>query len=191
MSQIKAIETRYKGYRFRSRLEARWAVFFDAIGVKWEYEKEGFNLQGEWYLPDFWINDWNCWIEIKPKGDPDDRTLGCCELLRYESSENEVYLVCGEPWLGEYEIHFWSDSDSSAGWDAWTAIFTRCRRCESHCLLYVENKNSTDDAMGYSDLGKHTCGDHDKYPVPESLLKAYSAARSARFEHGESGASVR
>jgi hypothetical protein len=41
---IKAIETRYKGYRFRSRLEARWAVFFDALGVEWEYEKEGFDL---------------------------------------------------------------------------------------------------------------------------------------------------
>ena len=33
MSEIKAIETYYKGYRFRSRLEARWAVFFDAAGI--------------------------------------------------------------------------------------------------------------------------------------------------------------
>lgn len=32
---IKPIKTQYKGYRFRSRLEARWAVFFDACGVKW------------------------------------------------------------------------------------------------------------------------------------------------------------
>jgi hypothetical protein len=30
-TEIKAIETSYKGYRFRSRLEARWAVFFDAL----------------------------------------------------------------------------------------------------------------------------------------------------------------
>ena len=42
MSEIKAIETYYKGYRFRSRLEARWAVFFDAAGIKYEYEPEGF-----------------------------------------------------------------------------------------------------------------------------------------------------
>ncbi len=42
MADFKAIETLYKGYRFRSRLEARWAVFFDALGLKWEYEKEGF-----------------------------------------------------------------------------------------------------------------------------------------------------
>ena len=32
---MKVMETRYKGCRFRSRLEARWAVFFDALGVRW------------------------------------------------------------------------------------------------------------------------------------------------------------
>lgn len=37
-----AIDTRYRGYLFRSRLEARWAVYFDAIGLRWEYEREGF-----------------------------------------------------------------------------------------------------------------------------------------------------
>ena len=51
---MKAIETEYNGHRFRSRLEARWAVFFDACGVKWEYEPEGFDLyNGDHYLPDF------------------------------------------------------------------------------------------------------------------------------------------
>ena len=44
MSEIKAIETVYNGYRFRSRLEARWAVFFDAAGIKYEYEPEGFDV---------------------------------------------------------------------------------------------------------------------------------------------------
>ena len=71
---IKAIETRYKGYRFRSRLEARWAVFFDACGYQWEYEPEGFDLPcGTHYLPDFKIfgedynGDYNVfWIEVKP-----------------------------------------------------------------------------------------------------------------------------
>ena len=51
---IKAIETEYNGYRFRSRLEARWAVFLDALGVKYEYEPDGFVLpSGRRYLPDF------------------------------------------------------------------------------------------------------------------------------------------
>lgn len=54
ITEIKPIETIYRGYRFRSRLEARWAVFFDSLGVKYEYEPEGFKLpDGSMYLPDF------------------------------------------------------------------------------------------------------------------------------------------
>ena len=55
MYEIKAIETRYKGCHFRSRTEARWAVFFDAIGFKWEYETEGFADGKTAYLPDFLV----------------------------------------------------------------------------------------------------------------------------------------
>lgn len=66
--EIKAIETVYKGYRFRSRLEARWAVFFENAGIKWEYEKEGFDLGTlGWYLPDFYLPLNKMWIEIKPQ----------------------------------------------------------------------------------------------------------------------------
>lgn len=63
----KAIETRYAGVRFRSRLEARWAVFMDALGVRWEYEPEGFDLGGLRYLPDFLLSDLDCWVEVKPE----------------------------------------------------------------------------------------------------------------------------
>ena len=54
---MKVIQTEYKGYLFRSRLEARWAVFFDACGVDWEYEPEGYDLgNGLRYLPDFLLH---------------------------------------------------------------------------------------------------------------------------------------
>jgi hypothetical protein len=46
---IKAIETKYAGTIFRSRLEARWAAFFDVFGWSWVYEP--FDLEG--WLPDF------------------------------------------------------------------------------------------------------------------------------------------
>lgn len=67
MTAIAAIETRYAGCRFRSRLEARWAVFFDALGIAWEYEPQGFHIPpspfggddlqhpGWNYLPDFYL----------------------------------------------------------------------------------------------------------------------------------------
>lgn len=65
---MKAIETEYKGYKFRSRLEARWAVFFDIIGIRWEYEPEGIVLSdGTPYLPDFYLIDFHCYFEVKRK----------------------------------------------------------------------------------------------------------------------------
>lgn len=36
---IKAIRTTYKGIEFRGRTEARWALFFDELGIPWEYER--------------------------------------------------------------------------------------------------------------------------------------------------------
>ena len=63
---IKPIETRYGGCLFRSRLEARWSVFFDEMGIAWEYEKEGYKLPGGWYVPDFWLPQVRRWAEVKP-----------------------------------------------------------------------------------------------------------------------------
>ena len=62
---MKAIETKYQGYRFRSRTEARWAVFFDTLNIEWEYELEGYDLDGTWYLPDFWLPELGIYAEIK------------------------------------------------------------------------------------------------------------------------------
>lgn len=63
---IKAIETIYDNYRFRSRIEARWAVFFNTVGVEYQYEPERFDLgNGVWYLPDFWLPQLLIWLEIK------------------------------------------------------------------------------------------------------------------------------
>lgn len=63
----KAIETRFDGYLFRSRLEARWAVFFKEAGIEYQYEPEGFEFEdGTKYLPDFWIPQWETWCEVKP-----------------------------------------------------------------------------------------------------------------------------
>lgn len=66
MADIRAIETEYNGYRFRSRLEARWAVFFDEAGIKYQYELEGYELpNGTRYLPDFFLPDFDTYVEVK------------------------------------------------------------------------------------------------------------------------------
>jgi len=70
---IRAIDTEYAGCRFRSRLEARWAVILTAAGHEWEYEPEGFETPCGRYLPDFRVvvlpgaaTGERVWLEIKP-----------------------------------------------------------------------------------------------------------------------------
>lgn len=62
---VKPIETPYANCVFRSRAEARWAVFFDVLGYEWEYEAEGFETAAGRYLPDFWLPGQRKWIEVK------------------------------------------------------------------------------------------------------------------------------
>jgi hypothetical protein len=62
---INAIETHYAGCHFRSRLEARWAVFFDALDIEWLYEPEGITYYEYNYLPDFYLPRSHTWVEVK------------------------------------------------------------------------------------------------------------------------------
>jgi hypothetical protein len=56
------IPTVYRGRQYRSRLEARWAAFFDLLG--WSYEYEPFDLQG--WIPDFLLTRARVLVEVKP-----------------------------------------------------------------------------------------------------------------------------
>lgn len=101
---MEPIETTYKGYRFRSRLEARWAVFFDALGVKWQYEPQGYVLEsGEPYLPDFYLPKQGMWVEVKG-GKPDEGAVAKAKLL-CKATEKEVLILVEPPGFRKV----WSD----------------------------------------------------------------------------------
>lgn len=109
MSSIKAIETKYNGYKFRSRLEARWAVFFTRVGLRFDYEPEGFELSsGQRYLPDFWLPDLETWLEIKPTTDAaEDQRLYQFQIdLDNARQINDpfihFYIATGEPHPEKY-----------------------------------------------------------------------------------------
>jgi len=98
---IKAIQTQYKGCNFRSRLEARWAVFFDALGVEWDYEPEGFELpDGTRYLPDFWLPKYRVWIEIKGQEATPEEKAKCFLMAQHTSCP--CFLIVGPPRLKDY-----------------------------------------------------------------------------------------
>ncbi|MEZ2132488.1 MULTISPECIES: hypothetical protein [unclassified Sinorhizobium] len=102
---IKAIPTMYAGTQFRSRLEARWAAFFDLCGMKWEYEP--FDCDG--YVPDFLLYGKNrsAIAEVKPEPIFD---------------EDDDQIVNGRAAARSFGYHFivlldrWKDHDVTDSW---------------------------------------------------------------------------
>lgn len=189
---MKPIETIYKGFRFRSRLEARWAVFYDTLRIKWEYEKEGFDLgNGVLYLPDFYIPHLDCWIEIK--GQPPNK-----------DEERKISLFCKESgwtlycFFGQIEIPFdfsfmfnsayfyhWSKENwqKRSAWSDQQYWWCECKYCGAVGIEF----NGRSDRLKCKQNGckKSEHGDKGYNYSSLKLQNAYLAARQARFEHGE------
>lgn len=90
---IGAIPTTYRDVQFRSRTEARWAVFFDGLELSWEHEPNGYALDGGWYIPDFWMPGLKCFWEVK--GVVGQGSRKASELA--ELTGMPVYIVVGVP----------------------------------------------------------------------------------------------
>lgn len=133
MSAIKAIETVYNGYKFRSRLEARWAVFFDNFGLHYEYEPEGFEGDGWRYLPDFYLPSLRCYVEIKPYGVSSAEVAKCLDFA--VQGDKNIIVILGTPSgcgrdgrfgancnLGDASFHsFLLNSRRGLAWNEWHA----------------------------------------------------------------------
>lgn len=154
------IETFFKGYKFRSRLEARWAVFFDEMGLDWSYEVEGFKLpSGAMYLPDFLVKGhetgWDYYYEIKPKG-----TAACPKVKELEAvlKHNEKRETsCWEP-TGDTSV---GQKIYQLNGDPVDCVIGVCPRCKLingvEFLNYFGNLNDVlmcdncDDSKGFYD----------------------------------------
>jgi ribosomal protein S27E len=99
MDEWKAIQTFYGGRKYRSCLEARWAVFFDTAGIDFGYEEEGFQLPSGWYLPDFKLLEQKYWIEIKGQEPTELEVLRAMELA--EHTGWQVFIFSGGMWCDE------------------------------------------------------------------------------------------
>ncbi len=172
---IKAIETVYNGYKFRSRLEARWAVFFDTLGIKYLYEYEGYNLDGLYYLPDFWLHEEGCFIEVKPSRLTKQEVCKAEQLVI--KSQNPCFVLSGSVGLGEYTI---AACMPSFGWHIYDE-FATCTVCNGLWLASPQT-----NCFSHTYDCSHLEESHPVLNHPR-LIKAYTAARQARFEHGEKG----
>lgn len=93
---IVALPTYYGGVKFKSALEARWAMYFDEINVAWRYEDEGYELPSGRYLPDFWLPVAGMHAEVKPdSGFSLTEMKKCLDLVG--ATRNQVLLLDGPP----------------------------------------------------------------------------------------------
>jgi hypothetical protein len=179
---VKVIETEFNGHRFRSRTEARWAVFFDAAGIKYEYEKEGFDLDGRWYLPDFWLPEIKKWVEVKGE-EPTEEEVALCQKLQ-SATGSDVLLAVGSPSRRSQIIWFRSPKDYFGDEDHTTFRFHFAddRRNENEFWLVSKAR----DGSSWSSIGPEYGSDHGRMPLVHSAtLRGYEASKAARFEHGE------
>lgn len=118
MQNIKPIETVYKGYRFRSRLEAKWAVYFDLIGIEYQYEHQGFVLDKKInYLPDFFLPGIDAYVEIKPKGINHkdlDEAKDKIEYIAYWGNKYGLFCI-GDPMDNDIHIYGYMNSSDGVG----------------------------------------------------------------------------
>jgi hypothetical protein len=97
---IHAIPTKYASTQFRSRLEARWAAFFDLVGWRWEYEP--FDLAG--WIPDFALIGARetPLVEVKPIAKFDDliaeQACAKAEKAMRDSGRKDEILLLGFTW---------------------------------------------------------------------------------------------
>jgi hypothetical protein len=94
-AHIAPIETVYRGYRFRSRLEARWAVFFDALGIQFEYEPNAYQTHLGGYLPDFYLPfvEGGIFVEVKPFGGFDGPAIEKCMVLSVRTQKPCLFAL--------------------------------------------------------------------------------------------------
>jgi hypothetical protein len=201
---IKAIETVYAGHRFRSRLEARWAVFFDAMGISWQYEAQGYELPDRLYvlstdstihyLPDFWLPEFNLHAEVKGSLNDHElaRTLTLAAALSSPSGGcggGNDSLILGpipEPDRRSrypYRLHLHKGDLMATPF--WADL--SYQSCGDLCPGRFDEA-----AIAAADTGEiWTTGTELLFGYPDKVgnrwADSYRAARSARFEHGERG----
>lgn len=215
MAEIKAIETYYKGHRFRSRLEARWAVFFDAAGIEYEYEPEGYRLEdGTLYLPDFYLPKEDVHAEVKR--DTSDGIAEvmekCSKAITWGGPIKALVILSDIPegkspdgGMWHFPTVCWRGTNKTWGWSFYhddvegVILDLSINSVYPYASFYIREKESIKAVSDYelrqdSWVYRSICNRDDKRVIEDiefqescnaNTFAAFRAARSARFEHGE------
>lgn len=208
-----AIETEYRGHLFRSRLEARWAVAFDHLGVEWKYETQGYRIGHEPrpYLPDFYLPGLGIWAEVK--GDPlkldktlmDDAVGHKTGLPGHDPFYEKSMLIlgdippCDEPlayvhWMVSRTVYAPCESFCACADAHWQQVTLQAFPAAALMEFRRQGESVRSPGVLVTPVGRSVLTPPDDVVTPQRIsylladrkvLDAFKAARSARFEHGE------
>ena len=211
MNNYKAIQTEYNGYKFRSRLEARWAVFFDAVGIEYLYEPEGFEVEIEegkkcMYLPDFYLPKEKIYCEVKPSleelkkeaeklawmidfGGPLSDGLMILGQIPFVEAYKGVPLFIKYSWQeGIYAelVTFGNGIIVSSHFDLSSVDFPCCTTAPELPLPYMLSEDDWEKLYKFTDYFFTTFENSVWSLCSREIPRVgYLRASSARFEHGE------
>ena len=154
-------------------------MFFDACGIKYLYEPEGFELDdGTYYLPDFYLPDVGgrakngLWVEVKGKMTAEDKRKieQFCGSDEFNTPSRSI-LVVGEVPMScdriNYEVSPFAD------------MYWNCETIDGDCypIEFYRGSNGEIGIWGWDNV--------DDYSGFEWFNDKYLKARQARFENGE------
>jgi hypothetical protein len=154
-------------------------VFFDAAGIEWEYEPEGYDVGGVWYLPDFRLPQLNAFVEIKPT---DEAAEGARQVVfnLAKATGHKGLAIAGYPSIENPPRMTETVTMIDRVDRAVSAFWMQCPFCDAVTLDFDFVCHCVPDSI---DL-YHDDWSADTHPrVRHAMLQA----QQARFEHGEDG----
>ena len=106
----------YNGTFYRDIKAAQYAVFFDLLGVPFNYEPALFSFGKIDYCPDFFLPSLNCWLEVKSKCPDIEARFKAIKLSKITGEK--VYISIGFFTSSNYPILYKFRGD--------TRDYTRC-----------------------------------------------------------------
>jgi len=156
---IKTKPTFYKGVWFDSRTEAKYALAWDLLGIRYKIEEEKYtDHEGRGFIPDFYLPDYQLWVEVaSDRPEAQARKIPRCHALA-DATSQAVLLTKGFP----------AESDATplcAGW--------------GFHLPSPHRLNPAAVARHFPDLLRLKGFDQ------EAVAAAFAVARKFRFEAGD------
>lgn len=170
---IAAIQTSYNGVLYRSRQEARWAVFFDTLHIPFHYEYEGYSLPSGNYLPDFFLPEQDSFVEVKGKWPSDEEEQKASDLSA--ATVKRVFIFWGPLEPPDFSGPEISGKYVEGGVD-YSHWWCECPRC---ARLDIQFNGRADRISCGCQRSEH--GDKGYNSDSPRLVDAFARARRERF----------